>query len=124
MSTMPMIKAPWKSESSNQMPDARCLYFKSKLLFLSIFFCCFTLSAQQTAPSTVLDLYQQAANAKKDQNYSEYLHLAQQLSALAPSHPGIIFLLADAQILNGDLKSAKKNLLRAANLGISVDEDR
>lgn len=71
-----------------------------------------------------MDLYQQAVSAKKDQNFSEYLRIAQQLSNLAPSHPGIVFLLADAQVLNNDLKSAKKNFLRAANLGISLEPDR
>jgi sugar lactone lactonase YvrE len=88
-----------------------------------LIFCC-TLFAQQTAPATVMDLYQQAVNAKKEQNYSEYLRIAQQLSNLAPSHPGIVYMLADAQLLNNDLKSAKKNLLRAANLGISLDPER
>jgi sugar lactone lactonase YvrE len=95
-----------------------------KTILLLIFAWAFTLSAQQTAPSTVMELYQQAVNAKKDQNYSEYLRLAQQLSTIAPSHPGIVFLLADAQILNNDLQSAKKNLLRAANFGIAVESDR
>jgi len=71
-----------------------------------------------------MDLYQQAVNAKKDQNYSQYLHVAQQLFELAPSHPGIVFVLAEAQILNNDLKSAKKNLLHAANLGISVEPEK
>jgi sugar lactone lactonase YvrE len=93
------------------------------ILLLSFFWYC-TLLAQQTAPATVMGLYQQAVNAKKEQNYSEYLRIAQQLSGLAPSHPGIVFLLADAQILNDDLKSAKKNLLRAASLGISVEPER
>src|SRR5262245_11830818 len=105
------------------MPDARYT-MRFKLVFLSIFFCAFAQSAQQTAPATVMDLYQQALTAKKDENYSEYLRLAKQLSAVAPSHPGIVFLLADAQILNGDLQSSKKNLLRSANFGISVEGDR
>jgi sugar lactone lactonase YvrE len=95
-----------------------------KAILLVLFFYCCTLLAQQTSPATVMDLYQQAVKAKKDQNYSEYLRIAQQLSGLAPSHPGIIFLLADAQVQNDDLKSAKKNLLRAANLGISVDPEK
>lgn len=92
-------------------------------ILLLLFFSC-TLFAQQTAPVSVMDLYQQAVNAKKDQNYSQYLRVAQELSELAPSHPGIVYVLAEAQILNNDLKSAKKNLLRAANLGIFVDPDR
>ncbi len=95
-----------------------------KVIFLVWFFCCCTLFAQQTAPANIMDLYQQAGLAKKEQRYSDYLNVAKQLSVLAPSHPGIIFLLADAQILNDDLKSAKKNLLRAANLGISLDPER
>ena len=95
-----------------------------KAILLVLFFWYCTLLAQQTAPATIMDLYQQAGLAKKEQRYSDYLKLAEQLSALAPSYPGIIFLLADAQILNGDLKSAKKNLLRAANFGISVEPER
>jgi sugar lactone lactonase YvrE len=94
-----------------------------RLILLLLLFSC-TLLAQQTAPVSVMDLYQQAVNAKKDQNYSQYLHVAQQLSEIAPSHPGIVFVLAEAQALNKDLKSAKKNLLRAANLGISVEPER
>ncbi|MCI0443807.1 SMP-30/gluconolactonase/LRE family protein [bacterium] len=95
-----------------------------KAILLLLFFWYCTLLAQQTAPATVMGLYQQALTAKKEQNYSEYLRIAQQLSMLVPSHPGITFLLADAQVLNDDLKSAKKNLLRAANLGISVEPER
>src|SRR5262245_15987779 len=95
---------------------------KSILILLLSLYC--ILTAQQTAPVHVMDLYQQAVNAKKNQNYSEYLRVAQQLSNLAPSHPGIVFLLAEAQVLNNDLKSAKKNLHRAANLGISVETER
>lgn len=97
---------------------------RKKAILLLIFFWNFTLGAQQTAPATVMDLYQKAVSAKKDKNYSEYLKVAQQLSKIAPSHPGIVFLLADAEMLNNDLKSAKKNLLRAANLGISVESER
>lgn len=97
---------------------------KIKAIFLLLLFWSLTLPAQQTAPASVLDLYQQAVNAKKEQRYVDYLNLAQKLSALAPSHPGIIFLLADAQALNNDLKSAKKNLLRAANFGIAVEPER
>jgi sugar lactone lactonase YvrE len=97
---------------------------RKKAILLLIFFWNFTLTAQQTAPATVMDLYPKAVSAKKDKNYSEYLKVAQQLSKMAPSHPGIVFLLADAEMLNNDLKSAKKNLLRAANLGISVESER
>ena len=96
---------------------------RTKPFLLLLFFSC-TLLAQQTATVSVMDLYQQAVNAKKDQNYSQYLQVAQQLSDLAPSHPGIVFMLSEAQILNNDLKSAKKNLLRAANLGISVEPEK
>jgi sugar lactone lactonase YvrE len=68
-----------------------------------------------------MEIYQKAVDAKNEKKYPEYLTLVQQLSNRTPSHSGIRYLLAEAQLLNGDLDSAKKNLLSAAKSGMSVD---
>jgi sugar lactone lactonase YvrE len=81
----------------------------------------FFLEAQQTQSFDLMDVYQKAMTAKNEKKYSEYLRFAQQLSNYTPAHYGILYLLADAQALNGDVESAKKNLLIAAKSGMSID---
>jgi sugar lactone lactonase YvrE len=92
-----------------------------KILIVLFVLFSFFLEAQQTQKFDLMDVYQKAMTAKNEKKFPQYLTFAQQLSEHAPAHYGIRYLLAEAQALNGDVESAKKNLLTAAKSGMSVD---
>ncbi|MGB0523139.1 MAG: TPR end-of-group domain-containing protein [Flammeovirgaceae bacterium] len=78
-----------------------------KLIYL--YFLLF-ISCQALAQSPVNQLYQEALQAHKNQDYNTYLNKVLEIEQLLPNRPAVIYRLASAYALTGNQKLAISNL--------------